>query len=98
MINVGFYYKVKEGHEKEFEETFSKVRSFLSSTKGFREARLYKRVDQPNEYMIYTEWEDLEAFRKFTLSREYKETTTYGKTILEGRPTHKVLHEVNETV
>jgi len=29
MINVGFYYKVKKGHEKEFEETFTKVLEYL---------------------------------------------------------------------
>ncbi|BBG23054.1 antibiotic biosynthesis monooxygenase family protein [Sulfuracidifex tepidarius] len=96
MINVGFYYKVRPGHEKEFEETFYKVDSFLKSFKGFKKAVLYRRVDLSNEYMIYTEWEDLDSFRRFTTSREYQDTTTYGKTILEGRPFHRVLHEIND--
>ncbi|MCL4339824.1 MAG: antibiotic biosynthesis monooxygenase, partial [Thaumarchaeota archaeon] len=29
MINVGMYYKVKAGHEKEFESTFEKVLTTL---------------------------------------------------------------------
>ncbi|MUM65891.1 antibiotic biosynthesis monooxygenase [Acidianus infernus] len=96
MINVGLYYRVKEGHEKEFEEAFSKVVSILKNSDiGFIDAKLYKRVDDPREYLIYSEWKDLESFRKFILSKDYKETTTYGKTILEGRPYHKIFQEIN---
>jgi heme-degrading monooxygenase HmoA len=96
MINVGFYYRVVSGHEKEFEEAFFRTDSFLKSVKGFRKAVLYKRVDSQNEYMIYTEWEDLDSFRRFIASKEYSETTKYGRTILEGRPTHRVLNEIND--
>ncbi|MFP3233469.1 MAG: antibiotic biosynthesis monooxygenase family protein, partial [Sulfolobaceae archaeon] len=64
MINVGFYYKVKSGHEKEFEETFKRVNEYLKSFQGFKGARLYKSVDNPSEYLIYSEWDSLEAFRK----------------------------------
>lgn len=93
MINVGLYYRMKEGHEK---EAFSKVVSILKNSDiGFIDAKLYKRVDDPREYLIYSEWKDLESFRKFILSKDYKETTTYGKTILEGRPYHKIFQEIN---
>ncbi|EZQ10694.1 antibiotic biosynthesis monooxygenase [Candidatus Acidianus copahuensis] len=96
MINVGFYYKVKEGHEKEFEETFDKVVDYLRKEyPGFKNAILYKNVKEPREYLIYSEWEDLDTFKKFISSYAYKSTVDYGKTIIEGRPTHRVFQQVN---
>ncbi|MEJ2772365.1 antibiotic biosynthesis monooxygenase [Stygiolobus sp. CP850M] len=96
MINVGLYYRVKKGHEEEFEKTFNTVLEFLKKFPGFRDAKLYKRIDDPQEYLIYSEWDSIDAFKKFITSREYRDTTTYGKTILEGIPRHKILQEVNE--
>ena len=95
MINVGFYYKVKKGHEKEFEEAFKHVVEYLKNFQGFKGARLYKSVDDPSEYLIYSEWESLDAFRKFIESQAYRDTVSYGKTIIEGRPHHKVFQEIN---
>jgi len=95
MINVGFYYRVKKGHEKEFEQTFSGVLEYLkSSYPGFRDAKLNRSVTDPQEYLIYSEWDDLDTFRKFISSQAYRDTTSYGKNILEGRPTHRVLQLV----
>jgi len=54
-----------------------------------------KSVDDPSEYLIYSEWESLDAFRNFVTSEAYKNTVNYGKTIIEGRPHHKVFQEVN---
>ena len=96
MINVGLYYKVKPGHEKEFEEIFKKVVDVLkSSNVGFIDGKLYKNVDNPREYLIYSEWKDLDSFRKFMLSRDFKSTTDYGKQIIEGRPYHRIFQEIN---
>ncbi|MEM4075606.1 MAG: antibiotic biosynthesis monooxygenase [Metallosphaera sp.] len=98
MINVGFYYKVKKGHEKEFEETFlSVLKTLKESLPGFRDAKLYKNVADPQEYLIYSEWDNLETFREFIKSRAFKETTSYGKSIIDGRPTHRVLQQVDES-
>ncbi|BFH72165.1 antibiotic biosynthesis monooxygenase [Sulfurisphaera javensis] len=95
MISVGFYYKIKKGHEEEFEKKFNEVAQYLSKFPGFKGARLYKSVDDPSEYLVYSEWEDLDSYRKFITSMAYKETVEYGKTIIEGRPTHKVFQQVN---
>ncbi|BDB98721.1 MAG: antibiotic biosynthesis monooxygenase [Saccharolobus sp.] len=96
MINVGFYYKVKKGHEQEFESKFKEVLNYLkSNAEGFIDAKLYKSVEDPSEYLIYSVWKDLESFRKFITSEAYKSTVTYGRTIMEGRPTHKVFQEIN---
>ncbi|AAT43908.1 antibiotic biosynthesis monooxygenase family protein [Picrophilus oshimae] len=91
MINVGLYYKVKPGHEKDFESTFGNVVKLLKSgDTGFIDGKLYREVDDPSEYMIYTEWKDLESFEKFIKMKEYHETVDYGKTILETTPRHKI--------
>jgi len=96
MINVGFYYKVKKGHEQEFESKFKEVLNYLkSNAEGFIDAKLYKSVEDPSEYLIYSVWKDLESFRKFITSEAYKSTVTYGRTIMEGRPIHKVFEEIN---
>jgi heme-degrading monooxygenase HmoA len=94
MINVGMYYNVKSGSEKEFEGIFGNVISSLkTSGSGILNAKLYKEVGS-NEYMIFTEWESMEVFTKFIQSRGFKDTTTYGKSILEGPPKHRVFNNV----
>lgn len=96
MINVGFYYKVKKGHELEFESKFKEVLNYLkNNAEGFIDAKLYKSVEDPSEYLIYSVWKDLESFKKFITSEAYRSTVAYGKTIMEGRPTHKVFQEIN---
>ncbi len=94
MINVGLYYKVKPGHEKDFEEKFEGVVVLLKSQDvGFIDGKLYKEVEFPREYMIYTVWKDKGSFEEFLKMEAYKKTVDYGKTILEGTPRHKIFGE-----
>ncbi|AFZ69873.1 putative enzyme involved in biosynthesis of extracellular polysaccharides [Caldisphaera lagunensis DSM 15908] len=94
-VNVGLYYKVKEDHEKEFESIFFEMVKKLKEMRiGFIDAKLYKRVDEPREYLIYSEWESLDSFRKFVSSNEFRDTTGYGASILEGRPFHRIFQEL----
>lgn len=95
MINIGFYYTVKKGHEREFEEKFWDVVS--TNVKGMTSAKLYKNVMNPQEYMIYTEWSSLDAFKDFMKSEGYRETIDYGKSILEGLPSHKIFQPLEES-
>ena len=97
MINVGMYYKVKAGHEKEFESIFEKVLSTLKEAEiGFKNGRLYRDVKTPSEYLIYTEWDSIEKFRAFMQSNNYKSTVEHGRTIIEGRPKHIILTPSSE--
>lgn len=94
MINIGLYYKVRPGHEKEFEGTFMNVVSVLKGSDfGFLGGKLYREIGDPSEYMLYTEWNGLDSFRKFSESKEYKQTVEFGKTIIEGRPRHRIFRE-----
>lgn len=94
MINVGLYYKVKEGHEREFEGIFKEVIEVLmKSGSGFVDGKLYKEIGNSREYLIYTEWKDLESFREFTSGRTFKDIQNYGKNILESMPRHRIFRE-----
>jgi heme-degrading monooxygenase HmoA len=96
MINVGLYYRVKSGHKNEFEEMFKDVIEYLkANVEGFLDARLYKNVGSEQDYMVYSEWKDLDAFRKFISSDAFRSTTQKGASILEGRPHHKIFQEIS---
>ncbi len=97
MINIGLYYKVKKGNEASFEKIFEGVIQHLkNSVDGFLDGKLYRSVSEPSEYMIYSEWRDIDAFRKFTTSEAFRSTTHEGASIIEGRPYHRILGTVNE--
>lgn len=94
MINVGLYYRVKRGHEAEFESMFGDVIEHLKgAASGIRDAKLYKQIGGESEYMIYTEWESMESFKKFVQSSEFHSTTQKGREIIDGMPKHRVFKE-----
>ncbi|MEM0146585.1 MAG: antibiotic biosynthesis monooxygenase [Conexivisphaerales archaeon] len=96
MINVGLYYRVKEGHESEFEGIFRQALAMLqNSNEGFIAGKLYKEVGEKGEYLIYTEWKDMDSFKKFISSRPFSDVQNYGKSILDGKPRHRVFKEEN---
>jgi len=95
MISIGLYYDVVVGKEKEFEEVFNSVKRSLEGSEGFVSAALYRRVDRPNSYLIYSEWRSLEAFRSFVASRPFKEITSKYRDIFERRPYNKVFQLLN---
>ena len=98
MINVGFFYDVKPGKNSEFEKSFNEVIRYLEgNVDGFVSAVLYRDVNKPDEYMIFSEWKDNDSFKEFTTSRPFLDTTGVGKNILASRPRHIVLSE-NKTI
>ncbi len=94
MINIGLYYKVKSGHGKEFERIFEEVVRIFSGARGMRGAKLYREVGS-DEYLIYSEWEDMNSFSGFVRSDEFKKVTGLGKEIIEGTPRHRVFAEMD---
>ncbi|MCL5101996.1 MAG: antibiotic biosynthesis monooxygenase [Candidatus Marsarchaeota archaeon] len=93
MINVGLYYRIKHGHETEFESKFKEVKDYLSKGKGFKTAKLYKETENPNEYMIYSEWDNTESFMDFVRSDAFHSVTSSAKDIVEGQPRHRIFYE-----
>ena len=94
MINIGLYYTVKLGSEKEFENRFDEtVLVIKNSGFGCVDARLYKDVKKQNEYLLYTEWKNIDGFINFIKSDAYKKTVEAGKSIIEGMPRHRIFTE-----
>ncbi|MCL4400876.1 MAG: antibiotic biosynthesis monooxygenase [Candidatus Parvarchaeota archaeon] len=94
MINIGLYYKVKPGMESEFESKFNAAVSAIKKAGfGCIDARLYKEVSSQNEYLLYTEWNDMDGFKQFIKSEAYKETVAAGRAIIEGMPQHRIFTE-----
>ncbi len=93
MLTVGLYYEVLPGKEAEFESMFGGVIRQISKMEGYVSALLYKRVDRPNSYLIYSEWKDMDSFEKFIKSREFSEVKSEGSDLLISRPYHKIYNK-----
>ncbi|MDG6934405.1 MAG: antibiotic biosynthesis monooxygenase [Nitrososphaerota archaeon] len=94
MINIGLYYRVKEGHEEEFERVFKGTLLILKEGNfGFLDGKLYRDTNCSREYLLYTEWEDIDSFRKFTNSKAYTQTVELGRSIIEGQPRHRIFRQ-----
>ena len=90
MLTVGLYYDVIPGKESEFEKMFDGVIEEIKKMDGFVSALLYKRVDQQNSYLIYSEWRDMESFEKLIKSKEFSDVKAEGPHLLLARPYHKI--------
>ncbi|MCL4316863.1 MAG: antibiotic biosynthesis monooxygenase [Candidatus Thermoplasmatota archaeon] len=90
MLTVGLYYDVVPGKENDFESYFNLVVAEIKKKKGFVSALLYKRVDKPGSYLIYSEWKDRESFEEFIKSRDFSSAKEGGSDMLAGRPSHKI--------
>jgi len=92
MVSVGMHYDVLEGKEAEFEAAFRDVVSGLQGAAGHTRTRLYRDVERPRSYLIYSEWTDREAFMGFVHSRAFADVTRWGReAILAGPPRHHIL-------
>jgi heme-degrading monooxygenase HmoA len=84
-------YEILEGKESNFESMFAKVIGALREASGHTDSQLYKRVDNPQMYLIVSEWNDADAYNEFISSDKFKAVTTFGKeNILAARPQHRV--------
>jgi heme-degrading monooxygenase HmoA len=93
LITVGMHYDVRVGKETAFEDGFKGIaRALEGSWKGHKSTRLYRDVEKPRSYLIFSEWESMEDFQTFMHSDAFAQATTWGREeILEGRPKHTIL-------
>lgn len=90
MIHVGFYYDVKPGNEEKFEVMFEEVKRHLAKEEGFLSALLYKRADNPLSYLILSEWESIEHYKRFVSSGSFRQVTETTKDIFARKPYNRV--------
>ena len=85
-------YDVLQGREGDFEAAFHGLAKVLAGAPGHIASRLYRDVERPRSYLIYSEWSDRQAFARFVRSEAFREATRWGREqILAGPPTHRIL-------
>ena len=63
-----------EGQSAEFEKSFEKAQSIISSIKGYKSHEMQKCLEKPNRYILLVKWESLEDHTiGFRRSEEYQE-------------------------
>ena len=94
MVTIGMNYKMIPGKEKIFEDAFASVIIVMKAMEGHSETFLYKDVNDPQSYLVVSDWSSEEAFNGFIASDKFKDVVNWGKeNILAGRPKHTVYQQ-----
>jgi heme-degrading monooxygenase HmoA len=65
---------IKEGLASDFEQSFSKAQSIISSMKGYISHELKKCLEEENKYLLLVNWKNIEDHEiGFRQSQEYLE-------------------------
>lgn len=74
MILEAAMLQVKQGMEKEYEETFREASKIISSMKGYITHELQRCIGFKGKYLLLVKWETLEDHTVgFRQSKEYQE-------------------------
>ncbi len=91
MVTIGMNYRVLPGKGEEFVTNFRAVLAVINEADGHNESHLYQDVDEPDSYLIVSDWHEHEAYQAFIQSQAFKDVTSFAKdNILADRPSHKV--------
>lgn len=91
MVTIGMNYKLIPGKEKIFEDAFNAVLKVMAEMEGHSKSFLFRDVNDPQSYLIVSDWNSEEAFNGFIRSDKFRNVANWGKeNILAGRPVHTV--------
>jgi heme-degrading monooxygenase HmoA len=91
MVTIGMNYKVIPGKESVFEKAFNNVLNVMKEIEGHSASFLFKDVNDPQSYLIVSDWNSEDAFNGFIRSEKFRNVADWGKeNILMGRPSHTV--------
>ncbi|MBI4388585.1 MAG: antibiotic biosynthesis monooxygenase [Nitrospinae bacterium] len=91
MVTIGMNYKLIPGKEKVFEDAFNAVLKVMTEMEGHSKSFLFRDVNDPQSYLIVSDWNSEEAFNGFIRSDKFRNVANWGKeNILVGRPVHTV--------
>lgn len=89
MITIGMNYTILPGKNAEFEKACNAVIGAMDGMDGHTKSFLFKDVNNPQSYVIMSDWSDRAAFDTFVSSEQFRNVTNWGKEqILAGRPSH----------
>lgn len=89
MITIGMNYQILPGKNAEFEKVCNAVIGAMADMDGHTKSFLFKDVNDPQSYLIMSDWSDRAAFDAFISSEQFRNVANWGKEqILAGRPSH----------
>ncbi len=84
-------YKIIPGKESVFEKAFNNVLNVMKEIEGHTSSFLFRDVNDPQSYLIVSDWSSEDAFNGFIRSEKFRSVADWGKeNILMGRPSHTV--------
>lgn len=84
-------YKIIPGKESVFEKAFNNVLNVMKEIEGHTSSFLFRDVNDPQSYLIVSDWSSEDAFNGFIRSEKFRNVADWGKeNILMGRPSHTV--------
>jgi heme-degrading monooxygenase HmoA len=90
MVTIGMNYRVLPGKEQAFENMFRAVLATMNDMPGHTGSSLFRDVNDPQKYLILSDWNDRDAFDAFIASDKFRGVANWGKEqVLAGRPTHE---------
>jgi len=91
MVTIGMNYKVIKGKEQVFENAFHKVTRALEGVDGHVKSHVFRDVNDPQHYLIISQWSKRSAFDAFMASEAFRKTAAWGKEeVLSDRPHHEI--------
>lgn len=90
MLTYGFHYDVKDERREEFLKISNAALALMKTLPGHIQTKLMEDVNEPNAFMIYSEWESNDDFKAFMNSQEFKDVQTASADMLKGRPKHQI--------
>ena len=91
MVTIGMNYAVLPGKEQIFENAFNNVLHAMRNIAGHKDTHMYRDINDPQQYLIVSQWSDKGAFDSFIASEAFRAVANWGKEqILAGRPRHEV--------
>jgi quinol monooxygenase YgiN len=89
-------FKVKEGAGPKFEAAFAKAIKETRKEKGNKAYELSRSTKDPNEYILYENWENVAALGAHLKTEQIKQLGAERQGTTEGNPDVKVLVPVGD--
>ena len=93
VARVMVFADIREGEEEKFIEAFKEVTAKVKGTPGHIRDELLRRDDQPNKFILLSEWESKEAFLGWEDDPVHMNTTTPMRPYWSGR-VERVIYEL----
>jgi quinol monooxygenase YgiN len=92
MIRATLYVKVKPGHADEFEAAWREIAETVRSQHGNLRQSLARDPDEPDSFIITTDWVSREVFGQFERSPEQDDLTAPLRALRESA--HMTVHDL----